>query len=191
MINSKANASYKNQNLLRSFLNKAIESLNIYDKIIIYMEQRDSENFFWQTYEKLPDSLKEALFSEENFNIISKICKDSGVTDEEAKSLMMKYVGKVLMGLLPIKEFPIMLELDLNLDSEKARNIATDIDRQIFSRLRIELNKLYLENIAEKKDLSDNIKKEGPVKPKEGEKTTGIPKPPAPKNKDTYREPVI
>ena len=153
------------------------------------MEEQDSEDFFWQTYEKLPDSLKEALFSEENFNIVSKVCEDNGIADEEAKSLMMKYVGRILMGLLPIKEFPIMLELDLNIDSEKARVIAGDIDRQIFSRLRIELNKLYMENIAEKKDLSDNVKKEEPVKPKEGEKQAEIPKPL--QNKNPYREPII
>ncbi len=155
------------------------------------MEEQDSEDFFWQTYEKLPDSLKEALFSEENFNIISGICENNGLTDENTKSQIMKYVGRVLMGLMPIKEFPVILELELSLDSEKSRTVASDIDRQIFSRLRIELNKLYMENVAEKKDLSDNVKKEEPAKGKEGEKPVETPKPPAPQNKDTYREPTI
>jgi len=146
-------------------------------------EQENQKDFFWKTYEKLPDNIKEALFSEENFNIVSEICEANGLTEENSKSQLMKYVGKVLMGLLPIKEFPIILELELDLDSEKARNISWDIDRRIFSHLRISLNKLYTSNVAEKKELSDNTKKEGSVEKKEEVKPTNP--------KDLYKEPLI
>jgi hypothetical protein len=156
-------------------------------------DEQDSKDFFWQTYEKLPDSLKEALFSEENFNIVSAICEKNGITDEEVKSQVLKYVGKTLMGLLPIKEFSISIELELNLDADVASAISSDIDNQIFSHLRIELNKLYLEKVAEKKNISDNVivKKEEAIKPKEGDKPKEPAPAPAPKNADTYREPII
>jgi hypothetical protein len=140
-------------------------------------EQENSEEFFWKTYEKLPDNIKEALFSEENFNIVSEICEKNGVTDEETKSQLVKYIGKTLMGLLPIREFSIIIELELNLDTEKAKNISWDIDSKIFSHLRIALNKLYSPTpitetpsvetptietpvIAEKLELVDNTEKE-------------------------------
>lgn len=122
-------------------------------------EQDNSEEFFWKTYETLPDNIKEALFSEENFNIVSEICEKNQITEEETKAQITKYVGKTLMGLLPIREFPIILELELNLETEKARNISWDIDSRIFSHLRISLNKLYSPDVAENKEVVDNIKK--------------------------------
>ncbi|MFA5729786.1 MAG: hypothetical protein WC938_00940 [Candidatus Paceibacterota bacterium] len=156
-------------------------------------EQDNSEEFFWKTYETLPDNIKEALFSEENFNIVSEICEKNGITSEETKSQLVKYVGKTLMGLLPIKEFSIILELELNLDSEVARNISWDIDSRIFSHLRISLNKLYSPNIAEKKELVDNTKKEGEIKTEiEGEIKPEEKKVTEPVNpEDKYKEPLI
>jgi len=149
-------------------------------------EQDNSEEFFWKTYETLPDNIKEALFSEENFNVVSEICEKNGITEEETKSQITKYVGKTLMGLLPIREFPIILELELNLETEAARSISWDIDSRIFSHLRISLNKLYSPDIAEKKELVDNTKKE-----EQGEIKTE-PKKVEPVNpKDQYKEPLI
>lgn len=152
-------------------------------------EQENSEEFFWKTYEKLPDNIKEALFSEENFNIVSEICEKNGITDEETKSQLVKYVGKTLMGLLPIREFAIVLELELNLDTEVARNISWDIDSRIFSHLRISLNKLYSPDVAEKKELVDNTKKEEQAEPKTESLKEKIPQPVNPK--DRYKEPLI
>jgi hypothetical protein len=155
-------------------------------------EQENPEESFWKTYETLPDNIKEALFSEENFNIISDICIKNGIEDEEIKSQLTKYVGKTLMGLLPIREFPIILELELNLDTEKARNISWDIDSRIFSHLRISLNKLYSPDVAEKKELVDNTKKEGTVegevKPEDKKEKVAAP---IVNPKDQYKEPLI
>jgi hypothetical protein len=151
-------------------------------------EQENQKDFFWKTYETLPDNIKEALFDEGNFNIVSEICEANGLSEEETKSQILKYVGKTLMGLLPIKEFPIILELDLDLDTEVARNISWEIDRRIFSHLRISLNKLY-ESVAEKKEVSDNTKKEGSEVKQEIEKEE---KPKEPVNsKDPYKESII
>jgi hypothetical protein len=149
-------------------------------------EQKNSKDLFWKTYEKLPDNIKEALFSEENFNIVSEICEKNGISDEEIKSQLMKYIGKSLMGLLPIKDFSIILELELNLETEKARDISWDIDRRIFSHLRISLNKLYSPSVAENKEVSDNAKKEGAPETKEVAKPKVFVNP-----KDPYKEPLI
>lgn len=142
----------------------------------------NSKDVFWKEYEKLPDIIKDALFSEENFTIVSSICEKYNLKDDESKSQLMKYVGKTLMGKLPIKEFFINLELEMNLDTKRAREISDDIDRKIFSHLRIALNKLYTSNVAEKDILSDN---------KEEEKGTEKKPPIEINNTDPYKESLI
>jgi hypothetical protein len=151
-------------------------------------EQENPEELFWKTYEKLPDNIKEALFSEENFRVITDICEKNGIVDEEVRSQLTKYVGRTLMGQLPIREFPIILELELNLETEKARDISWDIDSRIFSHLRISLNKLYSTDVAEKKELVDNTIKEGEVKP---DNQTIKEAAPIVNPKDQYKEPLI
>ena len=142
----------------------------------------DSKEAFWKEYEKLPDAIKEALFSEENFEIVSDICEANGITSDESKSKLMKYVGKTLMGKLPIKDFFVTLELEMDMETNKAKAISREIDRKIFSGLRIALNKIYSTNIAENKIVSDN---------KRNKDGTEIPMPSKNEYKDPYKEPLI
>ena len=149
------------------------------------MEEENTREAFWNNYEKLPDELKDAIFAESTTDNISNVCTNNGLPEELIPEVS-KFTGKVLMGLLSPKEFPITLELELNLDSNQARNIASEIDRLVFGHLRISLNKLYIDNIAEKEKVSDNKKEEGiEIKKEEIE----IPRPSDPK--DPYRETLI
>jgi len=149
------------------------------------MEQENSKEAFWNAYEKLPDELKDALFAESTTDNISKACTDNGLP-EELISDVSKFTGKVLMGLLAPKDFPITLELELNLDSNQARKIAGDIDRTVFGHLRISLNKLYADSIAEKEKLSNNKQEEGTEDKKQKLET-----PETNSSADPYREPFI
>jgi len=149
------------------------------------MEQENSKEAFWTAYEKLPEELKDAIFAESTTNNISKSCIDNGLP-EELISDVSKFTGKVLMGLLAPKDFPITLELELNLGSDQARKIAGDIDRTVFAHLRISLNKLYADNIAEKEKVSDNKQEEG-IENKEQKIET----PKTNSSSDPYREPFI
>jgi hypothetical protein len=148
-------------------------------------EQENSKEYFWSVYDKLPDDLKEAVFSEETSENITKICLENNIA-EELSSEVYKYAGKVLMGLLSPKEFSVTMELELNLDAEQARNLAAEIDRKVFSHLRISLNKLYSPSVAENKEVSDNTKKEGAPETKEVVKPKVFVNP-----KDPYKEPLI
>lgn len=148
-----------------------------------YMKKTgDSKDAFWKEYEKLPDAIKEALFSEENFKIVSDICEVNGVTGEDSKSELMKYVGRTLMGKLPIKDFFVTLELEMDMETNKAKTISREIDRKIFSGLRIALNKIYSSNVAENKIVSDNKKDKDGIE---------IPAPSKSEYKDPYKEPLI
>jgi hypothetical protein len=142
----------------------------------------DSKDIFWKEYEKLPDAIKEALFSEENFKIVSDICELNGITDDESKSQLMKYIGRTLMGKLPIKDFFITLELEMDMETKKAKAISREIDRKIFSGLRIALNKIYSASVAENKIVSDNKKDKDGIE---------IPIPSKGEYKDPYKEPLI
>lgn len=142
----------------------------------------DSKEEFWEEYENLPEIIKDNLFSEENYDIISEICDANGLADENSKSQLMKYVGKTLIGKLPIKDFIVTIELEMELDAEVAKEISKEIDKRIFSHLRIALNKIYSDSKVDNKvDLSNNKKTERII--------------PTPKSdthpKDPYKESLI
>ena len=117
----------------------------------------------WKIYEKLPEELKEAIFSEETAESIGKICQENEVQEEKIPEIA-RYTGHVFMGLLSPDEFQETLETELELESEIAKKIAFQINRYIFRPVQESLRLLYEE-----------------TKPKRKEKEK-------PKKKDTYRE---
>lgn len=148
------------------------------------MEEKQSKEFFWKTYEKLPEDLKEAIFSEANNEAINTICSRLKLTEEQT-SLVAKYTGRTLMGLLPLEELPITLELELNVEESVAGQIIKDLNYAIFRHLRVSLNKIYSENYF------DNI----PLPPEEVKEDTKIKKddiienkPPEPQKPTTYEK---
>jgi len=147
------------------------------------MMQTNLKETFWEEYEKLPDIIKDALFSEKNYNIVSEVCEKNGLNEEELKSQLMKYIGKTLMGKLPIKEFFVTIELEMELETSLAKKISDEIDRRIFSHLRIDLNKLYSSNIAKKENLSNN-------KNTDSDKKTLVQND-IEEGRDPYKEPLI
>ncbi|MFA5013619.1 MAG: hypothetical protein WC520_03620 [Candidatus Paceibacterota bacterium] len=104
------------------------------------MEEYTKE-FFWSVYKTLPEDLKEAIFSERNNEIIYNICSKLGL-DEEKISIVAKYTGRVLMGLLSLKDFPVTLELELNIDENLANQISISIDNSVFKHLKVSMIKL-------------------------------------------------
>jgi hypothetical protein len=104
------------------------------------MEEYTKE-FFWDVYKTLPEDLKEAIFSERNNQIIYNACSSLGL-DEDQTAAVAKYTGRVLMGLLPLKEFSVTLELELNIPEGLAEKIDREITLGIFKHLRVSLTKM-------------------------------------------------
>lgn len=100
-----------------------------------------TKEFFWDTYKTLPEELKEAIFDEKNNQIIYNICSRLGL-DENQTSLVAKYTGRVLLGLLSIRDFAVTLELELNINETLSSKVSLEIDNAIFKHLRLALNKL-------------------------------------------------
>jgi hypothetical protein len=121
------------------------------------MEKEPSKEFFWKTYEKLPEDLKEAIFSENNNEAVKTICSRLNLTEDQT-SLVAKYTGRTLMGLLPLKELPITLELELNIEESVANQIIKELTYAIFRHLRVSLNKIYSDNYFENIPLKEDLK---------------------------------
>ncbi|MDI6591505.1 MAG: hypothetical protein QME61_00985 [Patescibacteria group bacterium] len=109
------------------------------------MVEKYTREQFWKLYEKLPPELKEAVFSEEIAENIWNICERNEV-DEISE--VARYVGRVLMGILPPDEFQTTLEKEIKLKKEKAKKITQEINRFIFYPLRPYLEKIYKIEIA-------------------------------------------
>lgn len=126
-------------------------------------------------YEKLPNELKEVLFSEKTAYFIDLICQKNRIEDEEIPEVA-DCIGQVLLGFLNPNELQETLEKKLKLDKEIVKNLTKDIQREILYPVKSELEKLY------------GIEIFSPTEP-----TTITPLPekkPKEIKKDIYREPI-
>ena len=140
------------------------------------MEKEYTKEELWKLYDKLPEELKEAIFSEGTAENIFNICSRNGIEDERISKVAL-YVGRVLMGLLPPNEFQETLEKELKFEKEVAKGITREVERFIFYPVKADLEKLYKIEIAP------------PARPT---RVTPPPeeKPPTPPAEDVYREPI-
>ena len=141
------------------------------------MEKEYTKEELWKIYEKLPDDLKEAIFSGKTAEDIFSICTRYGIEEGEKMSKIAKYVGRVLMGLLPPDEFQETIEKELNLEKEMAKKIGRDVEMLIFYPVRASLEEIYKTQISP------------PAPPTKIAPPPTIKQKPSPP-KDIYREPI-
>ena len=130
----------------------------------------------WPLYEKLPEELKEAIFSEKTADNIFNTCERNGIGEEQMGEIA-RYTGYVLLGVLLPSKFQETLEKEVKLDPEKAEKIALEIARFIFLPVKESLHTLSPEEIIVPKEAPEVISKAVPL-PKKGKKP------------DIYREPI-
>jgi hypothetical protein len=141
------------------------------------MKKEYSKEELWKIYEKLPDELKEAIFSYKTAEDISNICERHGISEGEKMSKIAKYVGRVLMGLLPPSDFEETLEKEVGIGKETAKGIRREVEMLIFYPVRKQLEEIYKIEISP------------PAKPKITPPPTFEEKP-TPQKRDIYREPI-
>ena len=130
----------------------------------------------WPLYEKLPEELKEAIFSEKTADHIFNICKRNEI-EEGKMSEIARYTGYVLLGVLLPSKFQETLEKEAKLDAEQAEKVALEIARFILLPVRESLRSLSLEEIVSPKEAPGVIPETAP-------------KPKREKRPDIYREPI-
>jgi hypothetical protein len=91
---------------------------------------------------KLPEEIKDVLYAEETSDVVYGSCERNGVSEEKAMEVS-KYVGYVLVGLLPPNEFQETLEKELGIETEKAKMVSREITRYIFFPVKASLEELY------------------------------------------------
>ena|SRR3989344_1499363 len=132
----------------------------------------------WEIYDKLPQELQEAVFSEETASNVFDVCEQNGV---EAVSTVAHYTGLVLMGLILPQEFSSTLETDVKLPKTLADAIARDINRLVFYPVKPALEQLHRMEI----EVTAKI-----VTPKPEEQPEGQEPEKGPSGEDRYREDI-
>lgn len=142
------------------------------------MPREYTRDQLWKLYEKLPEELKEAIFSAETADNIWNVCDRNEV---EEVSKVAKYAGYVLMGVLPPDEFQKTLEEEVGLEKEIAKKVTQEINRFIFYPVKISLEEIYKVPITPP-PAGVTLPPETTAPPEE--------KPTAPPREDVYREPI-
>ena len=102
--------------------------------------KQPSKDKLWKIYDKLPQELQKAIFSEETADDIFNVCEKNGV---EEVSEVAYYAGLVLMGFLLPQEFEKVLQKEINIPKDAAKEIAREINRFVFYPVKPALEQLH------------------------------------------------
>ncbi|MCH8986793.1 hypothetical protein IIA94_01345 [Patescibacteria group bacterium] len=107
-------------------------------------------------YEKLPQELKTALFSEETAEVIGNACTQYGIEDERV-SQVAGLVGNVLTGFLLPSEFEDALKQNVKLPEVLIKPIAREISRFVFYPVKPALERLHRDGMSKETEQTLNI----------------------------------
>jgi len=94
-------------------------------------------------YKETPKDLQEAIFSQKIANELKEICLKNKIEDEKIILGIIKNFGYVFVGLLHPNKFQNILEKELNLKKIKAKQIASEINVNLFLRFKKSLELLH------------------------------------------------
>lgn len=125
-----------------------------------------------ERYEKLPEVLKDAMFNADIAAKIFEIGKKYGLTIEKT-GLMAEEVGYLILGLTRPTELVNALDEALKVKENQAKEIASDLNRQIFFPLRealktthqIEIGGEEIQKEIIKAPLAPPLSKPTPIQP--------------------------
>src|SRR3989344_5123898 len=112
------------------------------------MLQNYTQQELKERYEKLPEVLKDAMFNTDIAAKILELGKKHGLTIEKT-GFMAEETGFVILGLTRPEELINVLAESLEVKEDQARNIATDLNHQIFFPLREALKTTHQIEIGE------------------------------------------
>ena len=106
-------------------------------------------------YDNLPEDLKDAIFGLEMNEIVEKIGRENHLNIEQIGDLANE-TGMVMLGVTHPNEFIGNLADRLEVDKEKARAIAGEINEQVFKKVRESLRKIH--NMREGREEKEDVK---------------------------------
>ena len=108
-----------------------------------------------QMYDNLPEDLKDAIFVLEMNEIVERIGRENQLNIEQIGDLANE-TGMVMLGVTHPNEFIGNLADRLEVDKEKARAIAGEINEQVFKKVRESLRKIH--NMREGREEKEDVK---------------------------------
>lgn len=105
------------------------------------MPTKLSKDQFWKLYEGLPQELKDSIFAVETGEYIEEIC--TKYSTENNLSSIVDLVGQVLLGVVLPEDFQTILEKELKIKKDVAKNVAHEINRFIFYPVKESLAGLH------------------------------------------------
>lgn len=154
------------------------------------MRKQYSKEELWTLFEKLPQELKEAVFSQETADYIFNAC-DRNEVNEVSK--VAYYVGLVLMGALLPSDFQKTLQEELSLEETVAKSVATEINRFVFYPVKPALEQLHAiagGQTPTEKTPANTLSQKKPAAEPVGTSATPEKNETGPRKEDAYREPV-
>jgi len=110
-----------------------------------------------EIYKKLPEDLKEAILGVESTDIMRIIGEKYKLTIDKVGK-MVGQAGYVMLGVTHPNEFISNLADRLEVDKEKARAIAQEINEQVFKKVRESLRKIHNMREGGEEEEQDKIK---------------------------------
>jgi hypothetical protein len=95
-----------------------------------------------QRWEVLPDSLREALFSEYNADTLWKICQDQHLPEDKIKKIAI-LLGDVILGFEHFDDLAKDISLETGINQQIANSIVQEADRKIFLPIKSDIEKNY------------------------------------------------
>lgn len=95
-----------------------------------------------ERWDFLPDTLKEALFSSQNTDILQRICESQHISQEKIYSVATM-AGDVIFGFIHPEDLEKEIRTGLNLNQQISSVIATEINQKIFIPIKPEIDKMY------------------------------------------------
>ena len=102
-----------------------------------------TEQQFQKRFDILPDILKDALSSESDIKSVRQICRAHYLNDEEKILIVEQLTGLVILGFVLPDDLSQEISENLHLDKKHVDDIASEIDRKIFSPIKSDLEKVY------------------------------------------------
>ncbi len=92
---------------------------------------------------QLPQDLQESILAEKTAESIWNLIKNKYNLPKKSINATARIIGLIFLGELPIKNFIVALQNDLNVDVKMAQDIARDINMAIFQPVRESLMQVH------------------------------------------------
>jgi len=103
--------------------------------------QQYTQEQIWGKFDLLNGKLQVILLDPRTVDTLEEIAQNNGVPNKSGK--IVRYATFILGGIIPITLLRETLEQELNISTESARKIATEIRDKIFMGVAEELRKIH------------------------------------------------